>query len=426
MKKALSTALAAAAALSVFAAGSGEQAGTAGKPTIRFAYSWQNGFQDTMSAFAASKADKFDLQLEHTSGLDHKQKIQIDVSGGNAPDVFTYWSYEANLGDMARGGLALDVDEYFKATSKAKRSDFSDGAWSATEVDGKNWSIPYESFKGFMAVNKKLLDEAGVAVPKTWDDMKKITPALRAKGIIPLSMGSLRGDAGHLFFSALCYQAPNGYKDTMALKKTGNFKYPGAAQAAQAALDLASWKAIPEDTISSGGWDAQLALYNSRKAAMIYTFPWMLANFDKEIAKDTVIVAVPKIPGAAVDPAGFTVGGIAQGVVVNKKSWADPAKRAAIVELLDFLLSDEMFVTRAKQEGNFPAKKVKVEGMDNEMFNKVVAFTEKQDIYGIHEFFFKTLESFDAYKSANDQLWAGVITKDAFLDTVQKAVDAAK
>ncbi len=409
-------------AFPLFANGSKESQSSPKKPELRLAFTWENGFEETMEAYAEDVSDRFILTLEHTPGLDHKQKIQIDVSGGNIPDVFTYWSYETNLGDMARSNLIVDVEEIIAASDKISWEDFSEGAWSATEIDGKHYSFPYESFKGYMAVNSEIFKKYNLAYPKTWEDMRNISQVLRQHDIIPLSMGSLRGDAGHLFFSALTYQAANGYQDTVNMKKSKSFIYEGTKVATEAVLDLIKWKAIPEDTISSGGWDAQLALYNSEKAAMIYTFPWMLSSFETDIAEKTEIIPVPKIPRCAVDPAGFTVGGIAQGLLVSREAWDDPAKRPAILELVEYLLSDEMFILRAKQEGSFPAKIVDISGIGNPLFEKVLEATASQDIYGIHEFFFTNLEAFDNYKSANDQLWAGVLTEDEFLNLVQSGL----
>ncbi len=407
--------------LSVFC--NGQQDMKEKKPVIRYAYQWTGEFDAQMKAYAESVKDEFILELEVTPGLDHKQKIQVEIAAGEAPDVFQYWSYETNLREMVENNIILDIDEFLAESGEINRDSFSAGAWSATDVDGKNYGFPVSSFKGFFLANKSLFDQYGLELPNTWSDLENSAVVFRENGIIPLSMGSMKGDPGHLFFSALAYQADGGYSDAQKLSGSLVFNTEANNRAANAISDLIKWQAMPTDTLTNGGWGPQTALYNSQKAAMIYSFPWKIKDFQPEIVDRSVIIPVPEIRGAENSPEGFTVGGISISNVINKKSFEDPAKKAAIIKLTNYLLSDKVYTDVALNGKGFPAKIIELPSGQNKLFDMVQSFTSTQDIYGIHEFFFPSQEAFDKYKSACDELYANAITPVEFVEAVQYSLN---
>jgi ABC-type glycerol-3-phosphate transport system substrate-binding protein len=394
-------------------------AAASGIPTIRFAYCWAHGFNETMAARREAVKDSYDLVAEQSNGIQHRTKILLDVSSNNLPDVFTFWSYDTNLRFFVDNDLIVDAQELFDASEKLRREDFLDAALAATELDGRNWAIPYERFFGIFIANKKLLDGYGLPLPRTMADVAAMASVLRPRGIVPLTMGSYLGDPGHLLFTALAYQTPGAKADTEAMKRTGDFIYPGTAAAAEAALSLVASGAIPENTIEAGSWDYQVNQYNQRKAAMIYTFNWTLALFDPAVAAESVIIPMPRIGPGAADTSAFTVGGISQSLCVSKASWNDPDKRGAIIDFLEWIFSDEVFVARTGQEGSLPTRRVELPEFGNPIYGKAYAYAASVETYGLHEFYFNSPAAFDTYKEANDLLWSGSISAREFLDLVQ-------
>ncbi|MBN2657641.1 MAG: extracellular solute-binding protein [Spirochaetales bacterium] len=401
---------------------SGETAVEQRKPVIRMAYSWGHGFKNTVAAYKERMKDDFILETEESIGLNHKQKILIDLSSGTLPDVFLFWSYETNLKYLAEKGYLLDIQEYFDASETVERDDFFEESLKATEVNGINYAVPHEVFFGFMAANKSLFDQYGLDLPETWDDLRAITPVFREHGIVPFYLGSFRGDPGHLFFSALTYQHPDGYRDTLDLRSSLKFITPATEMAADGVIDLIDMKAIPENTIYAGSFEQQIDEYNERRTALSYSFTWSLALFSEDIAKDTVIIPVPRMNSRSLDTENFTIGGMAQSVCINRKSWNDPEKRESIIKVVDWLLSDEIYETRMLQSGNIPAKKMAYPELKNSMYRKVFDYREGVEVLGIQEFYFNSLTAFETYKEAVDLLWSGVLGKEEFLEMVQNAV----
>lgn len=393
-------------------------------PAIRFAYCWTKGFTATLEEFRRTVADDYMLIPEPNSGIQHRPKILIDISSKNLPDVFTFWSYGTNLKHLVDNGLIVDIQEIFDASPVLRRDDFHDYALEATEFGGRNYAIPYEWFFGVFLVNKGLLDRHGLKLPETWEDILAMTSTLRAEGIVPISMGSYQGDPGHLFFSALAYQGKNGYRDARNLEVSGDFVTEGNLAAAEAALALARRGAIPEDTIRAGSWDHQIDQYNKGAAAMTYTFNWNFALVDPAVAAQSVIIPVPRIPGAVEASARFTVGGISQSICVSAASWKDPVKRERIVRFLEWLLSDETFILRTRQEGCFPAKKVALPRFDNPMYEMARSYAQGLEVRRLQEFYFGSMSAFENFKQANDLLWSASISAEEFLDLVQAGLGA--
>jgi len=293
----------------------------------------------------------------------------VDIASGSPPDVMLYWAYEANIGDMVRNGVLLEMEE----------------------------------FSGFFLANERIFDELGLEVPSTMEELSAAAPVLRDAGYIPLAMSSQNGDPGHLFFSALTYQFEDGLTDTQAMFQARNFDYPANRRAAETVEELIEMAAIPNDTISTGGWAAQTALFTSGRAAMIHSFPWMIPDFLNDGAiEDYVVTDIPRLPGATRDPADFTVGGISQIVVVSQKAWDNPTKRPHVIEFVEWLVSDGVLATLAEETGMPVAKNVAFDT------SGLSSLEREQDLLPLHEAYFADSEDFDFYKRSVDELFAGM------------------
>lgn len=391
-------------------------------PIITMAYSWGYGFNTQISEYKKIVSNEFLIDTQENLGLNHKQKILIDASSNSLPDIFTFWSYETNLKFLADNNLIINIDEYFKLSSKYSRDNFYLNSLAATEIDGVNYAIPHEKFFGFFAVNRSILNKFNLKIPETWDDLKNMSPILNKNGITPLSMGSFRGDPGHLFFSALAYQHPNGFRDTVLMKKNNIFINEGNRMAANAIGELIKFKVIPQNTIYEGSFDKQIDQYNNLKSAMIFAFSWSLARFNEDVAEDTVIIPIPRINENSLDTGLFTVGGAAQSICISKKAWEDPNKQEYLIKILDWLLTDDFFTKRMFQSGSYPAKKMDMPEIDSPIYIKAASYMYKVKHLGLHEFYFNSLFAFNQFKEANDLLWSGSITSEEFLTLVQNGM----
>jgi len=115
-----------------------------------------------------------DRLVAATSTSNNFEKLQIALAGGQAPDVISadvIWP--ASL--VARGALK-PLDPLLKqATSEGpKKDDYFEGPLSASTINGKLYSLPYETGGLLLYYNDALFREAGLDPAKalsTWEGM---------------------------------------------------------------------------------------------------------------------------------------------------------------------------------------------------------------------------------------------------------------
>lgn len=402
------------------------------KVTLRISYNWTGSdpqapyFEGMLKKFAEANKDSIELVMEGTPGEDHRSKIKVDASTGNLADVMTYWPGNANLKPLVEGNELLDIGEYLKVSTATKKENFPDSFWDFYKINGTYYGIPVSSFKGFFLANKSLFDKYSLSIPKTWDEFMAVSKTFIDNGIIPFSMGSKGGQPSHLYISFLAYNFENGYEENSKMLESWNFNTPSNVKAAKAIDEMRQNKIFPSDTVSNGEWGPSLALYNEEKAAMIYEFPWMAGHVKPDIAEKSEFFDMPAYQGDTSKTSGYTIGASNMGYIVSKKSFEDPAKQAAIVKLLDFITSDEMFSELAKG-GMPPAKNVTIDSSTlDPFFARVLEYTKNQTALSQHENFFPDPCGLSTMFEGLDELFAGAITPEDFINKVQAALDDAK
>ncbi|WP_162463018.1 ABC transporter substrate-binding protein [Paenibacillus psychroresistens] len=402
------------------------------KVKLTFAYNWTGTdakaeiYEGLLKKYMEEHKDTVDITLEATPGDEHKTKMKIEIASGNQPDLFMYYNGDAYIKPLVDGKVIVSAEEYMAVSKAVKKEQWTDSAWDSFKLGDQHYGFPVESFKGFFMYNKTIFDKYKLTVPTTYAELKVVSKVLRDNGIIPLAMSSKGGNPGHLFFDQIRDQFPDGIADAQNLGTSFKFDSPSAITTANIIDDMRKNKMFPDDTIANGDWGPSITTYNEGKAAMIYSFPWMIGTFKPEIGAVSEMAAFPKMDNATVDPAGFTIGGVSMGLVVSRKPFEDMAKQAELVKFSDFLVSDEMFSALGKASMT-PAKDLKLAVTDlNPLFVKFVDFAGKQGMYPPVYNWFPTPDSAAEYFSQLDSLFAGAVKPDAFISSIQKSVAKAK
>lgn len=402
------------------------------KVKLRFAYNWTDGdtkaqyFEPMLNKYEQLCKDRVEFVFEATPKMDHKNKIQVDVAGGNTPDIFTYWA-GSPIASLVQADVLADLDEYFEISNKIKKDQFSDEMFESLKFNNKIYGIPLEVYKSFLLANRRLFEKAGIkSYPKTFDDLLRCSVEFNKLGIVPAAWTCKNGDPSHALYSSFLFQYTGEYEKSRNICNTFSFKDDNSVKAAEAIETLRKYKVIPEDTIANGGDEGAVTMYNQEKAAMILAFPWMMLMIRNEIAEYSDIITIPRLPGAAVDPETFCVGAVSMGVVVNKHSFSDKVKKTEIVKFIDYLVSDEMFKELARS-GMFPTKQLTINpSYVPPLFEKVEAATKNKELKLNHGKLLPNDEVLNEFLGSLDQLFSGAITAENFADNVQKALDKTK
>ncbi|MCD7440938.1 ABC transporter substrate-binding protein [Streptomyces lincolnensis] len=161
--------------------GSGESVG-GGKVVLRYTW-WGNPdrAERTERAVALFEKQHPDIRVQPSfSGYDaYKQKLAVQASGGDAPDVMQL-DYR-QIDQYASGGVLFDLG---KQKSVLRTSEIDPGLLDTGRVDGVQYAVPQGRGTETVVYDVKAWKDSGVPLPKrgwTWDDWAESMRALKER-----------------------------------------------------------------------------------------------------------------------------------------------------------------------------------------------------------------------------------------------------
>jgi sn-glycerol 3-phosphate transport system substrate-binding protein len=155
---------------------------TKGKVTIQFWHSLGGKTGEYMQAmidrFNSSHPNIEVVGTFQGSYDETATKLQQSVAAKTAPDVSML--ERAYVQQFAEADVLEDLTSYMK-TSKLSTDDFVAGLMGHSTFNKKLVSLPLNRSTPIFYINKDMLDEKGLAVPTTWDELKKVANALVIK-----------------------------------------------------------------------------------------------------------------------------------------------------------------------------------------------------------------------------------------------------
>ncbi len=132
------------------------------------------------------------MEITFLGSADWEAEINIQVEGGNAPNI-SFFPQPGKLADFARDGILTDLT----GTVADASADVWSQAWrDFGVVDGTVYGIPIKSdAKSLVWYKPAAFEAAGYAVPTTWDEFKALVNTMIADGNTPLCVGIESGQA---------------------------------------------------------------------------------------------------------------------------------------------------------------------------------------------------------------------------------------
>ena len=130
---------------------------------------------DLVERYEAEHPDvKIDVDVYSWNDVDRKVKEMVDA--GDPPDMAQIGAYAdyAAEGKLYKAGDLLSIPV---------QADFLAQLSTAGEVNSVQYGLPFASSTRVLFYNKKLLAEAGVTPPRTWDELATAAEALKAEGV---------------------------------------------------------------------------------------------------------------------------------------------------------------------------------------------------------------------------------------------------
>lgn len=183
---------------------------------------------------AANPKVKIEVQAESDQGV--KDKLRVLAASNALPDVYFSWAGDFTK-KFVRGNLAKDITADVSGDWK---SSFTPAALDAYTYDGKLYGVPITLDAKYMAYNKMMFADAGVAVPTTLEELITACDTFEAKGVAdPITFGNVNGwPAIHFMTQLNPYFVPAATILSDYDPATGAFTDPGYELAIQAFADI--------------------------------------------------------------------------------------------------------------------------------------------------------------------------------------------
>ena len=199
-------------------------------------------------------------------------EIGIKMGANEAPTLFNTYATEGKF--LAERGWAADITELFD--NYEFRDQLNPVLQNQFVLDGKVYGIAQRGYVTGTVVNKKMLDEKGIAIPPydwTWDDMLKTAaaaadPGKGVSGIAPMGKGN---EAGWNWTNFL-FEAGGEIQQVDGGKVTATFNSDAGLKALEFYHKL-RWEAnaIPQDWAL--GWGDAVGSFAQGRTAMVIAGP---------------------------------------------------------------------------------------------------------------------------------------------------------
>lgn len=381
------------------------------------------GFAKALADFQKANPDiRLDIEEVNSAQDSMGTRISTAMAAGELPDVWTYWGGFV-IKDLAGNDLLMDGQEYLELSDAVKREDINEAAWDYYTIDGKLQGFPTSAAYPAFICNTELFEQCGLELPETMQDMISAAAVFKEKGIIPLAMGSSGGNPGHFFLSDIEHQVQGGNEAIAGFGESNSVNNEQTTAAAQVICDLQQAGVFPSDTVANGDWGPCFELYNSGKAAMLYSYSWAYSGLTDEMYEKSRIIDMPRIDNCAVEPSKFVQNISNYGFVVSKAGWTESeAKKKALVKFIDFMYSDEVtgVLTDA---GNMTVRTNWDVAYQTPIIKDVVDFNAGREVVTSHFNATTSNDGWNQFLIKCDELFAGNITAEKFAEDVQKAYD---
>jgi multiple sugar transport system substrate-binding protein len=241
---------------------------------------------------AAHPGVKVEATLIPSSSFE--QTINTQIAAGDAPDLLPVFTNM--LAPLIDAGALAPLDD---CIAKSSFRDRMLSSVSYARVDGKTYGVPLTMSPQSMLVNKALLAQAGVEVPKTVDEMYAVSKAVKEK----------TGQWGYAFpnnVSSVLFTYIQSMQWVIGLGSDWATPDRKITADAPKSVEAIGWvKRYLDEGLSPRGLDANAVrtLFASGKVAMLFDGPWVMTQVQSSnpaLLKDVDFTLMPTPTHAAI------------------------------------------------------------------------------------------------------------------------------
>ena len=294
----------------------------------------------------ADFADKFNAEHENievvvdcVSWNDVYTVVNTRVANGEAPDLLNIDVFA----DYQADGLLLPAKDWVSEETYAK---FYPSFLEQSVVDGTVWAVPDLASARALYFNKDILEQAGVTVPATWEELKAACEAIKASNpdVYPWGV-DMTTDEGQACFAYYAWNNGGGFVDdesNWALNSAEN------VEAVNYVVDLIKSGLTNTDPTTETRYDLQ-EMFAAGKLAMMIG-PNQISKYCQE--NGGINFGVASLPTNG-DKAGASVG-VMDRFMCFDNGYTDD-ELAAITSVIDAFYDDQPYADWVLMEDFLPA-----------------------------------------------------------------------
>ncbi|MDO3410363.1 extracellular solute-binding protein [Saccharibacillus sp. CPCC 101409] len=224
------------------------------------------------------------IELDSLNTDQQKLKLKTQAASKEVPDI-TVVNPAAQMQPFVDEDLFAPLNDMVE--ENGLKDTFQKGILDYYTFDGNLYALPDGNNIGVVFYNKKLMEEGGVKVPTTFEEMVDAVKTLKGKGIQPMVIGEKDSWTGSFLFMNILLRTNGGpgfLQDVLDGKKT--FEDQAYVDAVQAFENLVQAGAF-QDGATSFDYNSGENLFKTGKAAMYYMGSWATGGIETaEVSKD--------------------------------------------------------------------------------------------------------------------------------------------
>lgn len=316
------------------------------------------GPADALEAIIAAFEEKHpnvSIEAQYTSFNDYPQRIRLQMTGDDAPDIAQAGQAFVHMGFLVEGETLLPLDDYAELYGWADRFGAGLLDQSRFEPGGKKFGSGdlYGVSKGGNMVgiyfNRTVLDELGVSVPfNTMAEFQAALEAAKAAGYIPMALGNAdQWPANHTLSVLISQYCDNSEMLGWIFGNDGaDFTAPCFQEAASL---MESWArdSLIDPAANGLSFEDGINRFAEGNSAFFVTGNWALATMQEKLGDNVGFTGFPGVtPGSPARATGATVSPFG---ISAKTEWPDVA-----AAFIDFMTGPETWEIRKNIGGYTP------------------------------------------------------------------------
>jgi len=255
----------------------------------------KNGMMKKIVNDYQAKNPNIKIELDSLNTDQQKLKLKTQAASKEVPDI-TIVNPSAQMKPFVDAGLFAPLNDMVQ--QNGLKDTFQSGILDWYTFNNNIYALPDGNNIAVVYYNKDLFKQAGVEVPKTFEDMVAAVKTLKSKGIQPMAIGEKDTWTGSFLFMNVLLRTNNGpgfLNDVVSGKKT--FADPAFTDAVSSFQDLIQAGAF-QDGATSFDYNAGENLFKTGKAAMYFMGSWATGGIETSSVNGKVgVFKFPTVKG---------------------------------------------------------------------------------------------------------------------------------